>query len=102
MTANAMSLAAGIEGPARTRGRAEAGLSIIVPVFNEAGNLATLHARIAEVAKRLRVDTTTVRRWISIGALDAVILPHRGKRQAYRIRERTLDKLLQSSSPSGN
>src|SRR5437870_11888223 len=54
MTANAMSLAAGIEGPARMRGRAEAGLSLIVPVFNEAGNLATLHARIAEVAKRLR------------------------------------------------
>ena len=57
---------------------------------------------VSEVAKRLRVDTTTVRRWISIGVLDAVILPHRGKRQAYRIRERTLDKLLQSSSPSGN
>jgi excisionase family DNA binding protein len=57
---------------------------------------------VSEVAKRLRVDTTTVRRWISIGVLDAVVLPHRGKRQAYRIRERTLDKLLQSSSPSGN
>lgn len=55
---------------------------------------------VSEVAKRLRVDTTTVRRWISIGVLDAVILPHRGKRQAYRIRERTLDKLLQSSGPS--
>lgn len=57
---------------------------------------------VSEVAKRLRVDTTTVRRWISIGVLDAVILPHRGKRQAYRIRERTLDKLLQSSGPSGD
>ncbi|TMD69147.1 MAG: helix-turn-helix domain-containing protein [Chloroflexi bacterium] len=57
---------------------------------------------VREVAKRLRVDTTTVRRWISIGVLDAVILPHRGKRQAYRIRERTLDKLLQASSPSGD
>src|SRR5437763_16597846 len=57
---------------------------------------------VGEVAKRLRVDTTTVRRWISIGVLDAVILPHRGKRQAYRTRERTLDKLLQPSSPSGS
>jgi excisionase family DNA binding protein len=56
---------------------------------------------VREVAKRLRVDTTTVRRWISMGILDAVILPHRGQRQAYRIRERTLDKLLQSSGPSG-
>src|SRR5437588_6279807 len=43
---------------------------------------------VSEVAKRLRVNTTTVRRWISIGVLDAVILPHRGKRQAYRIRDR--------------
>ena len=33
---------------------AQAGLSIIVPVYNEAENLATLHARIAEVAHSLR------------------------------------------------
>ena len=33
---------------------AQAGLSIIVPVYNEAENLATLHARIAEVARSLR------------------------------------------------
>jgi polyisoprenyl-phosphate glycosyltransferase len=36
------------------RGRAPPGLSIVVPVFNEAENLAILHARIVEVAKRLR------------------------------------------------
>jgi excisionase family DNA binding protein len=49
---------------------------------------------VGEVARRLRVDTTTVRRWISTGTLDAVVLPHRGKRQAYRIRQGTLDELL--------
>src|SRR5882672_2566590 len=36
--------------------RAEAGLSIIVPVYNEASGLAALHARIAEVARALRRD----------------------------------------------
>ncbi len=49
---------------------------------------------IREVAQRLRVDTTTVRRWISLGLLEAIILPHRGKRQAYRVRKSTLDHLL--------
>jgi excisionase family DNA binding protein len=51
---------------------------------------------IREVAQRLRVDTTTVRRWISLGLLEAIILPHRGKRQAYRVRKSTLDHLLQA------
>jgi glycosyltransferase involved in cell wall biosynthesis len=36
------------------RGRSETGLSIIIPLFNEAGNLAALHARIVEVARHLR------------------------------------------------
>jgi glycosyltransferase involved in cell wall biosynthesis len=34
--------------------RSEAGLSIVVPVFNEGANIATLHGRIVEVAKRLQ------------------------------------------------
>lgn len=53
---------------------------------------------VREVARRLRVDDTTVRRWIKTGALVAVTLPHRGKRQAYRIKKSTLDTLLQSPS----
>jgi excisionase family DNA binding protein len=53
---------------------------------------------VREVAKRLRVDDTTVRRWIKSGALEAIALPHRGKRQAYRIKRSTLDVLLSSSS----
>lgn len=51
---------------------------------------------VREVARRLRVDDTTVRRWIKTGALVAVTLPHKGRRQAYRIKKSTLDKLLQS------
>lgn len=54
---------------------------------------------VREVARRLRVDDTTVRRWIKSGALEAITLPHRGKRQAYRIKKSTLDSLLNSSLP---
>lgn len=49
---------------------------------------------VQEVANILRVDDTTVRRWLKKGALDAVALPHVNKRMAYRIRRSTLDKLL--------
>jgi len=52
---------------------------------------------VSEVARRLRVDDTTVRRWIKSGALEAITLPHKGKRQAYRVKKSTLDKLLQGS-----
>jgi excisionase family DNA binding protein len=54
---------------------------------------------VREVAKRLRVDDTTVRRWIKSGALEAITLPHRGKRQAYRVKRSTMDKLLQAPLP---
>jgi excisionase family DNA binding protein len=53
---------------------------------------------VSEVAQILRVDETTVRRWVKIGALEAVVLPHVNKRQAYRIKKETLDKLLASSA----
>jgi len=49
---------------------------------------------VSEVADILRVDDTTVRRWVKVGALEAVILPHKNERQAYRIRRETLDKIL--------
>src|SRR5919201_3675452 len=38
----------------RSRGWVDAGLSIVVPLFNEANNLAALHARILEVARALK------------------------------------------------
>ena len=50
---------------------------------------------VREVAQKLRVDDTTVRRWIKNGVLEAITLPHRGTRQAYRIRRSTLDALLE-------
>ena len=58
---------------------------------NEREELLTVR----EVAHRLRVDDTTVRRWIKLGVLEAITLPHRGARQAYRIRRSTLERLLE-------
>ncbi len=49
---------------------------------------------VREVGRRLRVDDTTVRRWIKSGSLEAITLPHRAKRQAYRVKQSTLDALL--------
>ena len=49
---------------------------------------------VREVASVLRVDDTTVRRWVKQGALEAVVLPHANTRQAYRIKRETLDKVL--------
>ena len=51
---------------------------------------------VAEVARILRVDSTTVRRWITQGTLEAVVLPHPNERQAYRIKRKTLDSLLEA------
>lgn len=58
----------------------------------QADELLTVH----EVARRLRVDDTTVRRWINNGILEAITLPHSGKRRGYRIKQSTLDKLLKA------
>jgi len=49
---------------------------------------------VSEVAKRLRVDETTVRRWVTTGALEVIRLPHKGKRKVYRIRQTTLNKIV--------
>jgi len=63
------------------------------PVAYDEAELLTVR----EVAKQLRVDDTTVRRWIKNGVLEAITLPHRGTRQAYRIRRSTLEALLAPS-----
>lgn len=49
---------------------------------------------VSEVADILRVDDTTVRRWVKQGALEAVVLPHVNERQAYRIKRETLDRVI--------
>jgi excisionase family DNA binding protein len=65
--------------------------TIAVPTGNDTQNdLLT----VSEVARILRVDDTTVRRWVKQGALEAVVLPHINARQAYRIKRITLSKLL--------
>lgn len=52
---------------------------------------------IDEVARYLRVDPTTVRRWINDGILSAVALPHVSKRKSYRVKRGELDRLLQEA-----
>lgn len=49
---------------------------------------------VSEVARILRVDDTTVRRWVKQGALEAVVLPHVNARQAYRVRRSTLEAVI--------
>ncbi|WP_376793527.1 helix-turn-helix domain-containing protein, partial [Thermogemmatispora sp.] len=53
---------------------------------------------ISEVARVLRVDATTVRRWVKHGVLDAVLLPHKGRRHCYRIKRTTLNKVMNSTN----
>ncbi len=50
---------------------------------------------VSEFAKVLRVDDTTVRRWIQTGHVAAVALPHSRKRRSYRIKRSVLDAILQ-------
>ncbi len=54
---------------------------------------------VPEVARRLRVDDTTVRRWAKVGAIEVVVLPHRGKRRAYRVKRSTLEAILAGELP---
>jgi glycosyltransferase involved in cell wall biosynthesis len=73
------------------RGHADTGLSIVVPVFNEAGGLAALHQRIADLAGRLqerwrlaaevvyvddgsRDETLTIARGLPADALDVQVV----------------------------
>lgn len=53
---------------------------------------------VSEVARYLRVDPTTVRRWIKAKTLEAIHLPRKNKRTAYRIKQSTLDRLLGKSA----
>jgi excisionase family DNA binding protein len=52
---------------------------------------------VSEVAKILRVDDTTVRRWVKNGVMHAITLPHKNKRQAYRIKRATVERLLEGT-----
>ncbi len=81
------------------------GLAVIVAHDQKEGHVVHDEAdllTVREVAKQLRVDDTTVRRWIKNGVLEAITLPHRGARQAYRIRRATLEALLAPPQHSVN
>jgi excisionase family DNA binding protein len=51
-----------------------------------------------QVAKRLRVDYTTVLRWIRIGLLDVETI-REGKRSRHRIKKDTIETIETPSSP---
>lgn len=51
--------------------------------------------RVSEVAQLLRVDATTVRRWIAQGLLESVTLPHIGKRRVYRVKREVVEQFLE-------
>jgi excisionase family DNA binding protein len=55
---------------------------------------------VSEVARILRVDDATVRRWVKQGVLEAVVLPHVHSRQVYRIKRETLERVLGESDTS--
>src|SRR5215208_4312376 len=75
MTADAMSLAVGTGALVRPRGGAAVGLSIVVPVYNEAAGLPALHSRISDVTRRLK-DTrrlTTEVIYVDDGSQDTTL-----------------------------
>jgi glycosyltransferase involved in cell wall biosynthesis len=74
MTPNA-TIQTGAGTPARQRGRAEAGLSIVVPLFNEADNLTALHSRIVDVVRALKAQRglATEVVYVDDGSRDATL-----------------------------
>ena len=80
MSSSTMGLAGADQAAPRPRAGAEAGLSIIIPVFNEAGGLAGLHARVAEVARRLKATRRLAVEvvYVDDGSRDATLALARG------------------------
>jgi glycosyltransferase involved in cell wall biosynthesis len=91
MSSDAISLAGPMKASPRPRAGAEAGLSIVVPLYNEAAGLVALHGRIVEMARRLRAtralmvevvyvddgsrdDSLTVARALPATALDLQVV----------------------------
>ncbi len=61
--------------PVRTYARGDIGLSIVVPLFNEAAGLEALHGRIVEVARRLKAERglTTEVVYVDDGSRDTTL-----------------------------
>lgn len=53
---------------------------------------------VEDVARRLRVDSTSVRRWCTTGVLtegrDFFVLPHAGKRRVIRFTQEQFDRIV--------
>jgi glycosyltransferase involved in cell wall biosynthesis len=75
MVPDAMTRAGSPGVPARSRGTADAGLSIVVPLFNEAANLSSLHARLVEAAGALKAirGLTTEVVYVDDGSRDGTL-----------------------------
>lgn len=71
-------------------------MTVVASEANSSNNLLT----VSEFAHKLRVDDTTVRRWIKTGALSEYVveLPHTGKRRAYRIMDAALGALMRNTT----
>jgi glycosyltransferase involved in cell wall biosynthesis len=82
MVAEIKGLAGDTGGVARSQGRAEGGLSVVVPVYNEAAGLPALHDRISDVAHRLkhtrRLPTEVI--YVDDGSRDATLSVAQGLR----------------------
>jgi excisionase family DNA binding protein len=57
---------------------------------------------IPEVAHILRVDVTTVRRWIVTGKLPAVPLPQSGARANWRVHSATIKAIISGQALSSS
>jgi glycosyltransferase involved in cell wall biosynthesis len=75
MAADGINRAGGTGASVRPRARSETGLSIVVPLFNEAGSLSALHERIAEVARRLKMARALATEvvYVDDGSRDATL-----------------------------
>jgi glycosyltransferase involved in cell wall biosynthesis len=75
MAPDGIDRAGGTGAAARPRVGSQTGLSIVVPLFNEAGNLSALHERIAEVARRLKAarGLATEVVYVDDGSRDATL-----------------------------
>ncbi len=62
--------------------------------WNVHSSMDTNYLTPSEVAQRLRVDDTTVRRWIHVGILEAEAFKQ-GKRVRYRIQKSVVETIEQ-------